>query len=162
MTLTPQFYGLSASEFPDLGKENSAFRATSLQTDGYNCFAWAMGVQDKRWEPFGNHFWPPGVPRALTMDAFIRAFATLGYHPCLDAGLQEKFERVAIFAKDGCPTHACYQLPCGLWTSKMGDNIDCEHNLHSIGGGLYGTVAAILRRKCPLGRRNHPALLLKI
>jgi hypothetical protein len=160
MTLTPQFYGLDASLFPNLGKEDSGFERTSDPTPDYNCFAWAMGILDRRWEPLGYHFWPPGVPRELTMEAFIRAFATLGYHPCSDAILQKKFERVAIFAKDGCPTHACYQLPSGLWTSKMGSNIDCSHNLHSIGGGLYGQVAAILRRKCPLEKRNHPALRL--
>ena len=158
MTLAPQSYGLTASQFPHLGKEGSGFRVTSHQTDEYNCFAWAMGVSDKRWEPFGRCFWPLGVPRELTLDAFILAFATEGYHPCSDASTQGKFERVALFTKDDCPTHACYELPNGLWTSKMGDNIDCVHALEAISGPLYGQVAVILKRKVSWKGRSHPAL----
>jgi hypothetical protein len=98
----------------------------------------------------------PNVRMEETVSAFIDAFSTLGYSPCTDAILEAKFERVAIFALNGTPTHACYQLPSGLWSSKMGDLVDCQHELHAVGGGVYGGVAAILKRRFHFKGRQHP------
>ena len=43
--------------------------------------------------------------------------------------LKAGYLKIAIFEKDGYPTHACRQLPSQKWTSKMGwDGVDIEHN----------------------------------
>jgi hypothetical protein len=64
----------------------------------------------------GTGKWPSGVPREVTLNAFIQAFATLGYMLCQDAVLEVGFEKIAFYAirePDGSfsPTHAAKQLP---------------------------------------------------
>jgi hypothetical protein len=48
----------------------------------------------------------------------------------------------------GVPTHAARLLPSGLWTSKLGEWEDIEHDLHALEGDVYGTVALLLKRPC--------------
>ncbi|MGL6097589.1 MAG: DUF7689 domain-containing protein [Fimbriiglobus sp.] len=61
----------------------SGYRPTSPPDDGYNCIAWAAGEADRWWwpDPFGVSFWPPGVPRAESVEAFVAAYTTLGFRP---------------------------------------------------------------------------------
>jgi len=56
------------------------------------------------------------------------------------------FEKVAIYALDGEPTHAARQLSDGTWTSKLGKDIDITHTLRALEGSTYGQVAAYLKR----------------
>jgi len=72
--------------------------------------------------------WPAGVPRDETLAAFIAAYATLGFEPCVDGTLEVGFEKVVIYMQSGKPTHAARQLDSGLWTSKLGQDIDVEHD----------------------------------
>jgi hypothetical protein len=126
---------------------------TSPATADYNCIAWAAGDTGRKWWPIGRVYWPKGAPRHEALPAFAAAFATLGYAPCDSTDLEPGYEKVAIFTKSNAPTHAARQLVSGphqgLWTSKLGDDIDVAHRLPAVGGTLYGSVAMILRRKCP-------------
>lgn len=83
------------------------------------------------------------------MDAFVQAFATVGYVLCDDGELEPNTEKVVIYADaDGLPTHAARQLPFGLWTSKLGQLEDISHHtLDSISGTLYGTPRQFLQRQ---------------
>lgn len=81
-----------------------------------------------------------------TLDAFAAAFATLGYAPCSDERPEHGFEKIALFAAAGLPTHAARQLPGGRWTSKLGLREDVEHDLHAVAGEVYGTAALVLKR----------------
>ena len=45
-------------------------------------------------------FWPPSVPLEETLDAFVAAFATLGYAPASVVEPEPGFEKVALFARD--------------------------------------------------------------
>jgi hypothetical protein len=88
------------------------------------------------------------VPREETIAAFIAVFSELGYEPAYHAALESSFEKVALYAIGALPTHAARQLNYGWWTSKLGPSIDIEHELpESVVGGVYGEVAAILKRK---------------
>jgi hypothetical protein len=58
----------------------------------------------------------------------------------IDDSLESQYEKVALFAKDGRVTHAARQLPSGRWTSKLGSDVDIEHELYAIEGEVYGTV----------------------
>jgi hypothetical protein len=132
--------------FPHLAVEG--FRETSPATSRYNCIAWAVGATDAWWwpSPEAVHYWPAGVPREETLAAFLEAFATVGFLPAEDGGWDPKFEKLALYARDGKPTHAARQQPDGTWTSKLGKHVDISHTLRGIEGPVYGQVVAFMKR----------------
>lgn len=137
----------SPHDFPRL--VGASFRVTSPETPEYNCIAWAAGTNDRWWwpeDPFGVAYWPPGVARETTLAAFTSAYATLGYEPCDSPGLEEGFEKIALYVIGNNPTHAARQLPSGLWTSKLGPQEDIEHTLEAVEGPAYGRLALVLKR----------------
>lgn len=140
--------GSLEDEFPGLKEEG--YRVTSPDGPGYNCIAWAAGDTARWWwpgrAPFA--FWPEGVERAETVDAFVEAFRSLGFEPCKEPTLEAGVEKVAIFVDaDGRPRHAARQLPNGRWTSKLGRREDIEHALGGVEGQVYGRVGQIVERK---------------
>jgi hypothetical protein len=130
-----------------------AYSITSGRSKRYNCIGWAAGDDANWWWPGPDadvEYWPVGVPRVETLDAFEAAFASLGYVSCADPVFEAGFLKVAIFANDaGTPTHASRQLPGGRWTSKLGVLEDIEHALHDLEGVEYGTVKAVMKRAIP-------------
>jgi len=136
-------------EFPNLS--NAQWRITSPFDRAYNCFAWAAGECQRRWEP-GIDYWPRGVSVDLTMECFLQAFATLGYHPCESVSYEIGFQKVAIYSESfmgaELPTHMARQDLFGRgWLSKLGDLEDIRHrNLSDLDGDQYGRVTKILRR----------------
>jgi hypothetical protein len=140
---------MRSSAFPLLNDWNH--RETSNATSRYNCIAWAAGDTGRWWEPDadGQYYWPPTAPREYTVSAFIAAYESIGYERCDDNGHEKGFEKVAIYANEGRPTHAARQLANGAWTSKLGEHIDIEHELGGIEGKAYGYVIAYLKRRRP-------------
>ena len=136
--------------FPLLTADNR--RITSPPSRRYNCVAWAAGDVDRWWWPDEQEvgFWPDGIPREQTVDAFVRAYRTLGFERCDDAELEVGFEKIALYAMDERPTHVARQLPSGRWSSKLGAQEDIEHERDALDGPVYGSVVAVLRR--PLGK----------
>ena len=139
------------SAFPRL--KRIAFALTSPVDPQYNCIAWAAGETERVWWPAPPPFafWPPGVPLKEELQAFVSAFATLGYSPCADGSLEDEYEKVAIFVdKNGKPTHAARQLFTGTWTSKLGKGgEDISHSVYGLEAGFYGDVAQYMRRPRP-------------
>jgi hypothetical protein len=140
-------------EFPNLTNDNH--KITSRATKKYNCIAWAAGDTKNWWWPdfFGIGKWPPGVPRSETVEAFTKAFETLGYKICSDGAVEVGFEKVAIYAKlqaggSYAPTHMAIQLANGYWSSKLGPFEDIEHSdLENLFWALYGsTIVCYLKR----------------
>lgn len=134
-------------DFPRLTAENC--RPTSPYDEGYNCIAWAAGDTEYWWWPdaMGQAYWPPDVPRAETIEAFVQAFGLQGYTQLSDDAVEPQKQKVAIYTDpSGKPTHAARQLPDGWWASKLGQQIDIEHELAALDGPAYGTVAVILAR----------------
>jgi hypothetical protein len=91
-------------------------------------------------------YWPEESPREETIEAFVNAYKTLGYQVAADPNQEAGLEKVAIYARNGSPTHAARQLDNGSWTSKLGANIDVEHTLRGLAGPEYGDLAVILCR----------------
>lgn len=135
------------SDFPDLQEEHH--EVTSQATREYNCIAWAAGDVENWWWPdeMGTAYWPANVPREQTILAFVLAYGTIGFVPCDRGSLEVGFEKIALYASAGEPTHAARQLPNGRWTSKLGEFEDIAHvNIECLHGPCYGQVAIYLKR----------------
>lgn len=96
-------------------------------------------------------YWPSNAPREETIEAFVRAFATLGFVECADGALEQGVEKVAIYAEmiagTPSPTHAARQLSDGRWTSKIGELEDIEHTTpEAVNCAVYGAPVRFLRR----------------
>jgi hypothetical protein len=115
-------------EFPNL--KETDYRTTSDPSGDYNCIAWAVHDNSKKWDPdyMNQNYWPPGVPRIVEMEAVRAAFQTKGFEDCDDDSFEDGIEEIALYAtSNGKPTHAARQLENGMWTSKLGDYEDIEH-----------------------------------
>jgi hypothetical protein len=141
------------SDFPELTQDNHA--VTSPATRRYNCTAWAAGETTRKWWPDRRNigWWPVGVQRAETIEAFVEAYGTLGFRLCFDGSLESGVEKLAIFGrvvqpdKPPIPTHAALQLDSGQWTSKLGDFEDISHApVDALNGPVYGKVICYLSR----------------
>lgn len=138
-------------ELPDLTDQNCS--VTSPASRRYNCVAWAAG-NDTRWwwpDPMGIGYWPPTAPRVVSVDAFLRAYGTLGYKLCFGGALEPGVEKIVLYGKgppgSQVPTHAAYQLETGQWTSKLGPFEDISHaNAAGVEGPAYGHVICYLSR----------------
>lgn len=129
-------------KFPGLGQ--SPFEITSAQDRSYNCIAWAAGQSQKFWWP-GFPDWP-SPNRKVTRANFIRVFQKLGYDVCDNPEPEDGFEKIALYEKDGSPTHAARLLADGKWTSKLGQSNDISHSLNALNGDQYGEPTIFLRR----------------
>jgi hypothetical protein len=132
--------------FPNL--ERTVYEVTSEETVDYNCFAFAAGEEECRWDPVDpDGYWPDGVPRELTLDAFIKAYQTLGYECCNNSDLEPGFQKIAIYTYNGEPQHIARQEEDGMWKSKLGDWEDIKHELEGLENPhFYGVVEQILKR----------------
>lgn len=136
--------------FPGLTDDNH--KKTSEWDPRYNCIGFAAGTKLWWWPlrvPGVNRYWPPGVPQENTISAHVKAFEFKGYVECVDGSFETGFEKVALFAKDGEPTHAARQVDEYCWTSKLGPHIDIEHELKAVEGAIYGKVVRYLKRPKP-------------
>lgn len=138
--------------FPHLAAEG--YVETSPATRRYNCIAWAAGHTEAWWwpSPMRVHYWPEDVTREETLQAFLALFATLGYVSAENGEHEPGMEKVALYSRDGKPTHAARQRADGTWTSKLGEWLDVDHTLHGLEGPVYGTVAAFVKRAAPVDR----------
>jgi hypothetical protein len=104
---------MNALEIVLPGLAGTNYRVTSPPDDDYNCIAWAATETDRWWwpDPLGAGYWPNGITRAETQEAFVTAYATVGFVPAADDSLQPGVEKIAVYAKGGKPTHAARQLP---------------------------------------------------
>ncbi len=133
--------------FPKLS--DAEFEVTSPEDHKYNCIAWAAEKSNSNWWPAPGYYWPDGLTRITTVDAFVQAFEALGFERCDSFNLEVGVDKVAIFTNpSGRPTHMARQLADGTWTSKLGKRWDIAHNtLVGLEGKLYGAPALALKRK---------------
>lgn len=142
--------GLIERDFSNLTA--CGYELTSPDTIDYNCVAWAAEDTENWWWPDSQniHYWPPGVPREETLEAFQAAYQTLGYEVCQDYDLEEGFQKIAIYTdRNKRPKHVARQTLNGKWTSKLGQDEDIEHNnLQGLTGYPgYGEVACIMKKR---------------
>ncbi len=81
------------------------------------------------------------------MEAYTKAFQSLGYEVCDNDAHEPGFEKIAIYCdKTGIPKHAARQLRDGFWTSKCGQLEDIQHTLAAFHGSDYGLPSVMMRR----------------
>lgn len=137
--------------FPFLSNTN--WEITSPEDIKYNCIAWAAGDNTRWWWPSDFGYWPENIPRQETMDAFIRVYESIGFQVCINHNLERGYEKIAIYVdEDGKPTHAARQKTNGMWTSKLGQLHDIEHNLFSLNNSPshlsnYGEPKIFMKRR---------------
>lgn len=156
-----QAFGISVADFKVLAGGDPS----------YNCIAYAAGDSTDWWQPIippqllvGPNaplpYWPSGAPRNRTLNAYEKAYSTVGYSRFTKAKvkLPADAEYVALFADaSGNVLHAAY-LPLGgtKWHSKCGPGPLIEHDLAKLEGAKYGTVQRFLRRE-PKDKKPKPA-----
>ena len=96
-------------------------------------------------------YWPDGIPRELTIGAFVQLYQKCDYRLCSDGALVPGVEKIAIFGNgnegEEEPTHAALQLENGEWTSKMGTLEDIRHKTpDAVRGPLYGKIICFMSR----------------
>lgn len=126
------------------------YRVTSPAATQYNCFAWAVGESHRRWDPTRRrttrNYWPLETQSTQLSDA-VAAFEAVDFRRTDRAQPTATHQVIALYASDGHVTHAARLLENGHWTSKLGDDIDIEHQtLDALAGGLYGEPAITLER----------------
>ena len=131
--------------FPKI--EEEGYEITSPETRNYNCLAWAVFDDQKRWDPNLPYYWPASSPREVTISAFIKAYESVGFSICESGELESEFEKIVIFVKDnGEPTHAARMLNQDTWTSKLGHSYDISHKMNSLNGDSYGKPKVFMKR----------------
>jgi hypothetical protein len=55
-------------------------------------------------------------------------------------------EKIALYLKNGAPSHAARQLPDGKWSSKLGEADDITHTLDGLNGDRYGAHSKYMQR----------------
>ena len=136
---------LNKIDFPNLTRRN--YVKTSERTPRYNCIAHAVGDFSRWWWPHRSYYWPSQCPLTASIDAFGMMFSCLHYSECQNDEVEHGYEKVALYALNGGPTHAARQKSNGKWSSKIGRNIDIEHALEALDGPLYGKVVKYYKRK---------------
>jgi hypothetical protein len=136
---------LLLAAFPNLDADGGV--VTHPADPAYNCVAWVVGVTDTAWWPNDpDAYWPPSVPNELTVDAVVAALGTVGYVLCADGAHEPGFEKAAVYARNGVPTHAARQLADGR-SSKLGRDYTVSHATPGgVEGVVYGSVVVYLRR----------------
>ena len=134
----------------------SGYEVKSPETPDYryNCIAFAADDENLWWWPDqdGDGHWPNGAKREVTRVAFVQAFELIGYKVCENGDVEAGYDKIALYEKNGVPTHAAKQLDDGRWKSKLGPWEDIEHKTVEAvqtfqGIGLYGEVAFYMKRK---------------
>jgi hypothetical protein len=122
---------------------------TSLETGQYNCLSWALGITDVPIWPIEEkpYTWPNNLPLIESMENFIAFFKIHGFEHWTNEKPKKGYELIAIFEKDGLPTHISRLLKNGYWTSKIGILEDVQHSLFAISGGIYGEVSIFMKRR---------------
>lgn len=140
MSLKPK-----SNPFPNLNATNH--KITSPVDAGYNCIAWAAEDNTRWWWPDSQVYWPPGVPRQVTIEAFILAYETIGYKVCDSSSPEDGYDKIMIYCLNDKPTHAAKLIDETSWTSKLGQGNDISHKQNSLNGPVYGTPHTFMRRK---------------
>ena len=140
---------MTAEEIAEIFPNLKNYQITSPADYRYNCIAWAAGDTENWWQPSDSpYFFWLRDDKSDSLENCIQTFSILGYKEETDSSFEPEFEKVALYSDaDGLPSHAARQKEKGLWTSKLGEAEDIEHDApDALEGEAYGAVKIILKR----------------
>ena len=95
--------------------------------------------------PQYGYDWPIASP-ALTVENFIEFFRHHGFKITTSRQFESEKSKIVIYSNGGIFTHVARYVRDGIWTSKLGEEMDCEHDLLALEGPLYGKVHTYMER----------------
>jgi hypothetical protein len=123
----------------------------SRRTRRYNCLAWAAREKHRRWDFAKGAYWPKGVKRASGIAYLVGAFQAEGFSVCKKDDCQKydsTADLIVVYEKHRIGTHAARLLANGMWSSKLGDIEDVQHQTpEDVGGDEYGDPRVYMKRK---------------
>ena len=134
------------------------YAITSGATDEYNCVAWVLRDIRNWWEPgLDGARWPPELGDDESLESFVACFARAGFIGCPGSDLEDGYEKIAIYVRDGEFKHVAFQRTDGAWSSKLGPRNDIRHGELTWLDGMspvvgYGEALLFMRRP----REVHP------
>ena len=139
------------TDLPNL--KTGKFRVTSPPTPAtsfskvYNCFAYTVGKRQWWWPQEGG-CWPRDCRHGDTLESFVFAYKHFGFEPCADGTFEKGKTKIAIYMSGPTVKHVAIQFSSrsGIWRSKCGYNVDIEHTLQDLEGGIYGFARHFLVR----------------
>ena len=137
-----------SSEFPKLKDVHQ--KKTSDEDPKYNCIAWAFEDNLNFWWPSRRGYWPLSHEGLSCLQAFEQLFREWGWERTENQSLEKGYKKIALYIMNGEPTHAARLMENGMWTSKLGVNIDLSHELEELEGPVYGSIFCIYQKPaCP-------------
>lgn len=130
------------------GITTDQYRNTSKKDPIYNCAAWAADINNQWLDPCPRPecVWPDDVPRENTISAYSQLYQKMGYVVCGGAELEEGYEKICLYVRNGEVVHVSKQLGANWWKSKLGRAYDIEHEFAALDGVLYGSPVIFLKR----------------
>lgn len=124
------------------------YTVTSEPTPEYNCIAHAADESHQCWWPsaYYDTYWPESAPCEETREAFVSAYASIGYEICADETYDRDYDKIALYLLEGKPNHAAKQIDSRYWSSKLGGSYDIRHPLRAL-EAEYGNPVIFMRRK---------------
>ena len=131
--------------FPNISDVES--KKTSVKTPIYNCIAWAFKDSQRHWWPNQKRsFWPIDVNGLTDIEAFEQWLKKDGWEETSEDGFEQGFKKIALYILNGEPTHAARIIDNGIWTSKLGSDIDLSHSLTELNGPSYGSAMRFFKK----------------
>jgi hypothetical protein len=143
--------------FPNLCGTSWAIK--SRRTKRYNCLAWGAGEKHRRWDYNIPWFWPPGVSRLPGIAYLVGAYQVFGFVVC-NQNQCLKYDpicdTIVLYELNCYGTHAARLVHNEMWSSKLGDLEDIQHETpEALSGSLYGNPAVYMKRpKAGLTRKG--------
>jgi hypothetical protein len=113
--------------------------------------AWAVGENHRRWDFGKNDFWPKSVPKRLGIAYLVNAYQTIGFVVCTEADGRHPevgFDKIVLYINNQSEgSHAAKLLQSGMWSSKLGDEEDIDHQTpEGLSGSRYGRPYLYMKR----------------
>lgn len=137
---------------PCLGCDGSKLDLRSDPNSLYNCIGYAMGMMDvcvalRHPQKLNWCWWPPTAPRTLDPQSLIAAFEYFGFVVCDNRLVEDGFDKVALYQKNGEWQHAAVIEEDDLYHSKMGVWWDVVHRSGDLfHDDAYGDIYAYMKR----------------